>query len=226
MPHTFRGRQHGRAASIHHHDKYAASKDGHRGDDPHGVTGPWRGGEGGEEITARPVGWTGAIRRQPQTVPYDDEQDYGQRVEALEDLADRVDWEEQGWEPYDLEGPLAHESDVYSKLATEGQNMRDLKYKDNPDVLSGEHGKAGGEDPLGWQSPQDKAQAKAQRALQGSLDPLASEDDTSRAINSLRTPAQTSKERWRKQRKQSQDEWEAGAHERKYPHLYPHPLDG
>jgi hypothetical protein len=113
MPDTFRERQHGRVP-LHMHSKHAATLDGHRADDPHGVTGPWRGGGGGEEITARPVGRTGEIRRQPQTVPYDDEQDYGQRVEALDDLAERVDLEEQGWEPG--EGPLEHESDEYSKL--------------------------------------------------------------------------------------------------------------
>ena len=35
-----RKQEHERGASLHHHDKHAAHKDGHRPDDPHGVTGP------------------------------------------------------------------------------------------------------------------------------------------------------------------------------------------
>ncbi len=33
-----RNQEHERGASLHHHDKHAAHKDGHRPDDPHGVT--------------------------------------------------------------------------------------------------------------------------------------------------------------------------------------------
>jgi hypothetical protein len=35
-----RDQEHERGASLHHHDKHAAHKAGHRPDDPHGVTGP------------------------------------------------------------------------------------------------------------------------------------------------------------------------------------------
>ena len=35
-----REQEHQRGRSIHHHDKHAAHKSGHRPDDPHGVTGP------------------------------------------------------------------------------------------------------------------------------------------------------------------------------------------
>ena len=105
------------------------------------------------------------------------------------------------------------------------RSAKDQQYKDNPDVLSGEHGKAGGSDPLGWQSPKDKAQFRAQNELKGSLDPLAPDDDASRAIKGMRTPTETSKPRWDEQKKKSQDEYEAGAHKREFPHLYPNPLD-
>ena len=33
-----RNQEHERGTSLHHHDKHAAHKDGHRPDDPHGVT--------------------------------------------------------------------------------------------------------------------------------------------------------------------------------------------
>jgi hypothetical protein len=106
------------------------------------------------------------------------------------------------------------------------QDSRDLQYKDNPNVWSGKHGEAGGKDPLGWSSPKDKAQRRSQEELKGSLDPLASDDDFSRSINSLSTPSETSREDWRADRAASQDEWDAGAHERENPHLYPDPLTG
>ena len=35
-----REQEHQRGKSLHHHDKHAAHKAGHRPDDPHGVTGP------------------------------------------------------------------------------------------------------------------------------------------------------------------------------------------
>jgi hypothetical protein len=37
---TYRNREHDRQAALHHHDKHAATKDGHRPDDPHAVTNP------------------------------------------------------------------------------------------------------------------------------------------------------------------------------------------
>ena len=100
------------------------------------------------------------------------------------------------------------------------QDSRDLQYKDNPDVLSGEHGKAGGTDAIGWSSPKDKAQRRSQEELKGSLDPF-DDSEGAQAIRSLSTPSETSRESWMSQRKQSQDEWDAGADERANPHLYP-----
>jgi hypothetical protein len=41
---------------IHMHDKYAAGRDGHRGDDPHGVTGPLPAPVSDEEASVRPGG--------------------------------------------------------------------------------------------------------------------------------------------------------------------------
>jgi len=35
-----REQEHNRSKPLHHHDKHAAHKAGHRPDDPHGVTGP------------------------------------------------------------------------------------------------------------------------------------------------------------------------------------------
>ena len=81
------------------------------------------------------------------------------------------------------------------------RSAKDQQYKDNPDVLSGEHGEAGGKDPLGWQSPKAKAQVRAQNELKGSLDPLAPDDDASRAIKGMRTPTETSKPTWDEQKK-------------------------
>jgi hypothetical protein len=118
------------------------------------------------------------------------------------------------------------EYDWDAASAEDDQDSRDLQHKDNPRVWSGKHGEAGGKDPLGWSSPKDKAQMRSQEELKGSLDPLAPDDDTSRAINSLSTPAETSREDWRSDRAASQDADDAGAHEREYPHLYPDPLTG
>lgn len=41
---------------LHMHDKYAAFADGHRGDDPHGVTGPLPAPVSTEEASVRPGG--------------------------------------------------------------------------------------------------------------------------------------------------------------------------
>jgi hypothetical protein len=41
---------------IHMHQKYAAAFDGHRGDDPHGVTGPRPAPISNEEASVRPGG--------------------------------------------------------------------------------------------------------------------------------------------------------------------------
>jgi|TARA_Y100000296_G_scaffold76021_1_gene96265 hypothetical protein len=79
----------------------------------------WHGRDAQGAIVAAASGRTGGIQREPETVPFDDEHYYGQRVEALDDLAERVDLEEQGWEPG--EGPLEYEADPYAKVAMEGQ---------------------------------------------------------------------------------------------------------
>jgi hypothetical protein len=64
---------------MHHHDKHAASKDGHRPDDPHGVTNPWK-QQQIDAIMAESLG--GGIRREGHEV-FDEGTDYGQRVSAF-----------------------------------------------------------------------------------------------------------------------------------------------
>ena len=136
---------------MHHHDKYAATKDGHRPDDPHGVTG-WK----QQEIDAQAVKARKAIskteranteafdaltQRQAniQTVldeptirreghePYSDESDYGQRVTAIGDITD--DYEDQMDEELDPNNP-------YAKKAMFGQQFPDAWSTDSPDRFS------------------------------------------------------------------------------------------
>lgn len=76
---------------VHMHDKYAASKDLHRGDDPHGVTGPRPAPVTDEEASVRPVPGPGpgdvvnenteyAVAA-TEGVDYTRNQDYGARVQ-------------------------------------------------------------------------------------------------------------------------------------------------
>ena len=86
---------------MHHHDKYAAAKDGHRHDDPHGVTnGPYPRGflwreqqaDAMEADTA-----AGGIQHEGHEV-FDENVDYGQRVTAFGDIERAVaDQQIEAW---------------------------------------------------------------------------------------------------------------------------------
>ena len=99
---------------MHHHDKHAATKDGHRADDPHGVTG-WK-----PEETDVP----------PEIFPeghevFDENVDYGQRVSAF----GKVERDASTEHGYPLEGDEAvdvmegEEDQVFAKKAMYGQDL-------------------------------------------------------------------------------------------------------
>ena len=115
---------------MHHHDKYAAAKDGHRHDDPHGVTNGayprgflWREQQADamEADTA-----AGGIQHEGHEV-FDENVDYGQRVTAFGDITD--DYEDQMDEELDPNNP-------YAKKAMFGQEFPDAWSTDSPDRFS------------------------------------------------------------------------------------------
>jgi hypothetical protein len=111
---------------MHHHDKHAATKDGHRPDDPHAVTG-WKQQEM-DALTQRHSEIQAVldepnIQREGHEV-FDEGTNYGQRVSAFGKV-ERDASEEHG---YPLEGDEAvdviegEEDQAYAKKATYGQD--------------------------------------------------------------------------------------------------------
>ncbi len=144
MPLT--GKANGR---MHHHDKHAASKDGHRPDDPHAVTG-WKqeeidiqaskarkaifkteqaNSEDFDALTQRQANIQAVldeptIRREGHEV-FDENVNYGQRVSAFGNIERTVSDEQGGG--YDVQGDEmvdlveGEEDQAYAKVGTYGQ---------------------------------------------------------------------------------------------------------
>jgi hypothetical protein len=108
---------------MHHHDKHAASKDGHRPDDPHGVTSnKWR----DQQVEAMAAErHAGGIRREGHEV-FDENVDYGQRVSAFGNVERNVSDEQGGG--YDVQGDEmvdlteGEEDQAFAKKAMLGQD--------------------------------------------------------------------------------------------------------
>ena len=137
---------------MHHHDKHAASKDGHRPDDPHGVTNQWK-QQQIDAIMAESLG--GGIRREGHEV-FDEGTDYGQRVSAFgkveRDAVEAGPWEKGGYtvggdEMVDMvEG---EEDQAFAKKAMYGQDFE---------------GHVGANEYLGMGSPEGNAEGKRRQS--------------------------------------------------------------
>ena len=108
---------------MHHHDKHAATKDGHRADDPHAVTNLWRQQQIDAMMAERHAG---GIRREGHEV-FDENVDYGQRVSAFGNVERNVSDEQGGG--YDVQGDEmvdlteGEEDQAFAKKAMLGQDM-------------------------------------------------------------------------------------------------------
>ena len=117
---------------MHHHDKHAATKDGHRPDDPHAVTG-WKQQEM-DALTQRQSEIQSVldepnIQREGHEV-FDENVNYGQRVSAFgkveRDAVEAGSWDKGG---YTVEGDElvdmmeGEEDQAFAKKATYGQDM-------------------------------------------------------------------------------------------------------
>ena len=122
---------------MHHHDKYAAAKDGHRHDDPHGVTNQWK-QQQIDAIMAESHG--GGIRREGHEF-FDESANYGQRVSAFGKVERDIVDEEGGW--YPLEGDEAvdvmegEEDQTFAKKAMYGQDYGYSKERRQPEAQTG-----------------------------------------------------------------------------------------
>jgi hypothetical protein len=145
---------------MHHHDKHAASKDGHRPDDPHGVTNGayprgslWR----EQEVDARILASLGSGELQPEGHEvFDESANYGQRVSAFgkveRDAVEAGPWEKGGYtvggdEMVDMvEG---EEDQAFAKKAMYGQDFE---------------GHVGANEYLGMGSPEGNAEGKRRQS--------------------------------------------------------------
>ena len=128
---------------MHHHDKHAATKDGHRADDPHGVTG-WKQQEM-DALTQRQSEIQSVmdepnIQREGHEV-FDENANYDQRVTAFGDIerdkseVNQGDWDDDSdqletemgrgeeFDDGDEPGYIKDPSNAYARKATYGQDM-------------------------------------------------------------------------------------------------------
>ena len=112
-----------RQRRMHHHDKHAATKDGHRPDDPNAVTSnKWK----QQQIDALGAErHAGGIRREGHEV-FDENVDYGQRVSAFGNVERNVSDEQGGG--YDVQGDEmvdltdGEEDQAFAKVGMYGQD--------------------------------------------------------------------------------------------------------
>ena len=126
-----------RQRRMHHHDKHAATKDGHRPDDPNAVTSnKWKQQQIDALTTERHAG---GIRREGHEV-FDENVDYGQRVSAFGNVERNVSDEQGGG--YDVQGDEmvdlveGEEDQAFAKVGTYGQEFPDAWSTDSPDRFS------------------------------------------------------------------------------------------
>ena len=156
---------------MHHHDKHAATKDGHRPDDPHGVTG-WKQQEM-EALTQRQSEIQSVmdepnIQREGHEV-FDENVNYGQRVSAFGNV-ERDASEEHG---YPLEGDEAvdvmegEEDQAFAKKAMYGQWEDKIQVANEAEANAREQtgftGHVGVNELLGMGTPQGNAVGSARQ---------------------------------------------------------------
>ncbi len=135
-------------ARMHHHDKHAATKDGHRPDDPHAVTNLWRQQQIDAMMAERHAG---GIRREGHEV-FDENVNYDQRVTAFGDIeqdlsgrdvpsgADQLE-EEMGrgedFDDGDDPGFIKDPSNAYARKGTFGQDYTYSKERRQHEAQTG-----------------------------------------------------------------------------------------